>query len=90
MEYVADVFGCLCALEKFVVNGVEASENEFVTQGDEGSDYAEDYACGNMQASPIVPEQKTLDKYEITLDEFKVIAEDVAEKLSFGCCGWCV
>lgn len=89
MEYIAEVYSCLCSLEKFTVNGIEAQEDEFIEKGDEGAGYAEDYCCGNMQARPTFPEQKVLDKYKITLDEFKAIAEDVAEKLSFGSCGWC-
>ena len=36
-----------------------------------------------------MPTQSILDKYKINVDEYKVIVEELEDKLSFGSCGWC-
>ena len=90
MEYTAEVYSAYCALRTFVINGVSANEDEFVTKYDKSPQTAEDYGCGNMQADTISPTEAVLSKYGITEAEFDTIAQDVAEKLSFGYCGWCI
>ena len=90
MEYKAEVYSCLCSLEHFEINGISAKEDDFVDKYDHSRETAEDYACGNMQADVKLPSADVLSKYGITADEYAIVAEDIAEKLSFGCCGWCV
>lgn len=90
MEYVAKAYGALCHMAIFEINGVQADEDDFVEKYDRDPFAAEDYACGDMRAEPIPPTQAVLEKYGITEAEFSTIAEDVADKLSFGACGWCV
>jgi len=89
MEYKAEVSSLFCSLDTFIINGVKADESDFVYQGDAFPEIADDYACGDMQADVIEPTGDVLKKYSITADEYQTIAEDVAEKLSFGCCGLC-
>jgi hypothetical protein len=83
------IFGCLCATEKFVVNGVKADSDDFGSQGDASPETAEDYGCGDMRFTPAPASQDILDKYRITVDEYNEIAEMLREGLSFGGCGWC-
>lgn len=89
MEYEIAVYSSICSLEKFMVNGVQAEQCDFVDNYDhEGN--AEDYGCGNMCADIITPEDDVLEKYKITKKEYHEIAEKVKEAVSFGSCGWCV
>lgn len=89
MEYTAEVCSSFCSLEKFIVNGIEAIESDFVVKNDEGGYRDCDCHCGDMQAHVTIPYSDILGKYNITVEEFNVIAEDIAGKLSFGACGLC-
>lgn len=90
MKYKAEVYNALCSLSMFVINGIDADEEDFVDKYDHSPETAEDYACGDMQADIKTATDEVLKKYNITTDEYQTIAEDVSEKVSFGCCGWCV
>ena len=83
------VYGCLCSLSIFVINGVGAVSEDFGTQGDDSPGTAEDYSCGDMRFTRKDPTQAVLDKYKITTEEYHQIAGILEEKLSFGSCGWC-
>lgn len=85
-----EIFGALCATKAFKINGVEASSDDFGNQEDEDRENAEDYGCVNMQFTRKPPEEGVLRRYGITVGEYEDIAEQLEEKLSFGCCGWCV
>ena len=89
MKLKCRAFGALCALEEFVVNGIEARESDFGEHHDTEPNKADDYCCGNMQFSPKPATQKILDKYNINVDEYNEICEKLDEQLSFGSCGWC-
>ena len=90
MEYKAEVYSALCSLSVFEINGKDADQDDFVNNYDHDQENAEDYACGDMRAEVLEATDSILGKYGITKEEFTTIAEDVAEKVSFGCCGWCV
>ncbi len=90
MEYKAEVYRALCSLSEFTVNSIDADEDDFVDQYDHSPETAEDYACGDMRADIKPATDEVLKKYGITANEYATIAADVAEKVSFGCCGWCV
>lgn len=84
-------YKALCSLKTFTVNGKEVRDpDEFFSQDDIGSEYAEDYACGNMQGTAAKSTPEILEYYGITEEEFNKIAEEAAEAVSFGECGWCV
>lgn len=89
MKYRAEVSSCLCSLEHFEINGIQADEDDFVNKYDHSPDTAEEYGCGNMQADVKPATSEVLSQYGITLDEYNTIVADIAEKLSFGSCGWC-
>lgn len=82
------VFNYTCSLSVFKINGVEADEQDFVDKYDHEPNTVE-YGCGNMRAEVVPATVEVLAKYQITLDEYREIAEDVAEKLSFGSCSGC-
>lgn len=90
MTYEIKVFDCLCATERFTVNGKAADRADFGSQADEDEENAEPYGCGNMQFRPKLATSEVLAKYGITVDEYNAIATELAERLSFGCCGWCI
>lgn len=98
MKYKAECYGSLCSLSLFVINGKEAEAEDFVDKYDhspeEAYDYspeeAKNYGCGDMRAEPLPVNQKILIKYDITEEEYFIIANDIAEKLSFGNCEWCI
>lgn len=90
MNYKIKAFKCLCALEEFTINGVEADYEDFGIKKDIDSNNAEPYCSGNMQFIPYDnPDSNTLKKYCITEDEWIIIAHKLKKALSFGSCGWC-
>ena len=90
MKYTLEIYGALCATSTFIINGVGADSDDFGSQGDTSPEMAEDYACGNMQFEMNAPTEEVLSKYSITKEEYETIGRELEEKLSFGCCGWCV
>jgi hypothetical protein len=90
MDLKFKVFGCLCAMELFEVNGVRADSDDFGSQGDEDQQNAEDYACGNMKFCRKESTPEVLAKYSITETEYAEVATKLEDGLSFGSCGWCV
>ena len=83
------VYGFLCAMEEFIINGVPASAEDFGSQQDESPETAEDYSCGDMRFTrgPSTPE--VLLKYGITEKEYEDVCEKLEDGLSFGRCGLC-
>lgn len=90
MEMKFKVYGCLCAMELFEVNGVRADSDDFGDQEDEDCENAEDYACGDMRFRRKGSTPKILAKYSITEIEYAEVASKLEDGLSFGSCGWCV
>jgi len=90
MKLKIESYSALCALRKFSINNINADMDDFVDQYDHAPHLAEDYACGDMRADIKPTSEDVLTKYGITINEYNEIAEKVAEKVSFGCCGWCV
>lgn len=79
---------CLCALEKFEINGIKADYEDFGTKEDKAPELAEPYCCGNMRFTPKLATQEVLDKYKINVSEYNKIC-DKLDCLSFGSCSWC-
>lgn len=90
MELICEPYGCICSLETFIINGIQASYEDFGDKEDQAPDKAEEYGCGDMEFIPKLPTQSVLDKYHINVDEYKEICNQLEEKLSFGYCGWCI
>jgi len=89
MELKLEIYGALCSTSEFVVNGIDADSSDFGTQGDEDTEGAEDYSCGDMRFTGDEATTKVLEKYSITKEEYSEIVTQLEEGLSFGCCGWC-
>ena len=83
-------YGSLCGIQCGAINNIDIDESDFVDKYDHSPETAEDYACGNMQADIILPTEEVLKKYNITVDEYREVAEKISEEVSFGSCGWCV
>lgn len=84
------VFDCLCELEEFEINGIEADWDDFGDKFDANEENAEPYGCGDMTFLAKAPSWEILKKYDISAEEYDGICKKLEEKLSFGCCGWCV
>jgi hypothetical protein len=83
-------YGALCELEHFEINGMRADYDDFGEKYDHDSENAEDYGCGDMRFDSKAATEEVLNKYGITTEEYDKICDELEEKLSFGCCGWCV
>lgn len=79
----------LCYIRFFRVNGIKADENDFGDQYDRSPETAENYGCGDMQFTRIPPKPEILEKYGISKAEYALIADQLENGLSFGCCGLC-
>ena len=90
MEYTIKVYSALCELSKFVINGVCAGNHDFGEKYDHDQEHAEDYGCGDMRFERKPATDEVLSKYKISADEYNIIAGELEDKLSFGCCSWCV
>ena len=90
MDLKLDVYDALCSCAEFKINGIHADYEDFGDKYDDDRENAQEYGCGNMHFHPKRSTPEILDKYKITVDEYNQIADELEDKLSFGCCGWCV
>jgi hypothetical protein len=90
MQIKFKVYGALCAMKTFNINGVDADKDDFGSQQDESPETAEDYACGDMRFTRKPSTPAVLSKYGITEEEYAGVCEKLEDELSFGCCDWCV
>lgn len=89
MKLEAEVGKCLCYMPKFIINDIQAGEDDFGSGWDHSPDDAEDYCCGNYMWERKPATQEVLNKYNISISEYCIICDMLEEKLSFGACGWC-
>jgi len=90
MELEIKIDDGYCVPKEFIINDIKADHSDFGDKDDENPDDAEEYGCGDMvfigkQATPEI-----LEKYKISLSEYKQIVEILEDKLSFGSCGNCI
>ena len=90
MDYKIEVYDALCSTSVFIINSINADEDDFIDKYDHAPGIAEPYGCGDMRADVIEPTKDVLNKYKINEKEFYKIANELAEKVSFGNCGWCI
>ena len=88
-DYLIKGAGSICSIAEFAINGIEASEEDFVDKYDHSPEDAPAYGCGDMRADVKPPEVSVLEKYKINTAEYTEIAEMVAEEVSFGNCSQC-
>lgn len=90
MNLVFKVYGSLCAMDEFSINGIDADAEDFGSQEDHSPETAGDYGCGDMRFTGCDPTPSVLRKYKITKDEYDIVRRKLESDLSFGSCGWCV
>ena len=90
MVLVIKACNYFCDLEKFRINGIKADIYDFGYTYDADSDNAPDYGCGNRIFERYPPTKDTLEKYNITRDEYETICDELTTALSFGRCGLCI
>lgn len=78
---------CYCPI--FTIKGKKADQYDFGEGDDIDFDNKPKHGCGNKVFVAKPATQKTLDKYDITVDEYNEIADVLVEGLSFGYCGLC-
>ena len=90
MELKLEFGTALCYTPTFIVNSIDADEDDFGETYDRDTENAEDYGCGDMQFTGIEATTEVLQKYKITKAEYNEIVAKLEEGLSFGSCGLCV
>lgn len=91
LDYEIKSYGALCSLSLVShINHKYIDVDDFVDKYDHDPGNAPEYGCGNMQADVKNFTLEVLAKYGIDGDEYKIIAFEISQALSFGPCGWCV
>jgi hypothetical protein len=79
-----------CNVKEFVINGIKADYEDFITLYDHDRENAPNYGCGDMICDIKDINSKVCKKYGINTDsEYNDIANDLCEKLSIGYCEYC-
>lgn len=79
-----------CGLKKFTINGIKASENDFGEGFDECPDAAAKFGCGYRRFKRNGrPNRGILEKYHITLSDYKLICDRLESVLTVGRCNYC-
>ena len=79
-----------CACDIFTINGWDADRDDFGQTEDLCPDAAAEYGCGNRQFVPKMPTKEILKKYNIDVDEYSDICDELKLALDVGKCGWCI
>jgi hypothetical protein len=95
MKLILKIYDALpCETKEFTINGIEAEQDWFVDNYDNGDGEEIEYGCNNRVTDLLSLEQvrKNLPKELKTLtdDEIIKIQEKLEEELISGGCGWCV
>ena len=87
MELELTTYRCLpCSTECFKINGIDADEYDFGGKTI-GGDCMENTCYCRFEKK--LPSQAILDKYNITVDEYALVCEELEIKLNVYNCGWC-
>lgn len=89
MNIKIETYNCLCETKVFQVNGIDADWSDFGDKYDREPENAEDYCCADMRFTAKPATQEILNKYKINDNEYSKVCDVLADKLSWGCCGWC-
>lgn len=79
-----------CRTEVFIINGMNAEQDDFCDTYDHDAESAEPYACADMRFDRKPPTKEVLDRYNITEEEYYNICNELEGELYVGSCGWCV
>jgi hypothetical protein len=89
MKLAIKVFCSYCELDMFTINEIEADYHDFGEKHDHSPSTVDVYGCGDMRFVPKPYTQKILNKYNISVSDYKKICAELKDKLSFGYCGLC-
>lgn len=89
MKLEIEPYSACCSLKVFKINGIKADSSDFGHQEDVDETNAPDYGCGNMQFISKHATQDVLDKYDITVEDYNEILNELDRCLSFGYCALC-
>lgn len=85
--FIKTYYALPCATEIFEVKGISAYDSDFGTSRSEGDG---NYGCAYHEFVPYeTPKEGVLEKYGITLEEYKEICSRLEDELYVGGCGWC-
>lgn len=88
--YTLEKFDSVCALRIFKINNIDANASDFCRQFDYSPHLNEkSEGCGNRVALIKKPKSEILKKYNITKEQYEIIAKHVSKELSFGKCNLC-
>ena len=92
MELVIKPYhGLPCELEIFTINGIKANQRDFGNNEDRAPEEGDIYGCGHRTfEADRHKASKCMKKYNITIDEFNKICDELEDKLYVGACGWCI
>ena len=79
--------GLPCSLDKFTINGIEATVYDFGEGSTSGSCMGG--GCSHRFHADRVPKREVLHKYGITAEQFAEIGEQLESALYIDGCGWC-
>lgn len=89
IEIEVGYYGLPCAVRKFVIDGIEADEDDFgesVSEGDGCGGCINRHFEGNINPFHI---KEMCNKYNLTHEEYLKIVERLEYELDIGDCGWC-
>jgi hypothetical protein len=90
MKLELEFYSYACFSPTFTINGIDAVNEDFGDLYDRDSENAEDYSCANMQFTRIPAKLVVLERYNISIPEYELIAGQLEVGLSLGQCGACV
>lgn len=89
MKFEVKAYDALpCALAVFTINGKDADLQDF---GEIHTEYGgEPYTCDIIGFEPLLPTDKVIKKYKLTLQDYSDICDALADAIKTGYCGWCI
>lgn len=82
-----------CSLMIFTIDDMDAIDTDFGFGGDKNPWEAEEYGCADWYFERYTNNEeikRCMDKYSLTLEEYKEISSILEQVLYVGECGWCI
>jgi hypothetical protein len=90
MKLELEFYSYACFSPTFTINGIDADSEDFGDAYDRNPEKAADYSCADMQFTRIPAKLAVLERYNISIPEYELIAGQLEVGLSLGRCGSCV
>ena len=79
-----------CSLRTFShVNGVSINVDDFGDNYDADAFGAEQYCCGDHRFEPKLPTSEVLKKYDLDVEGYRAVCDELESVLHVGQCHWC-